>query len=697
VAAASTAPVPFKASEIGGWLKRGEVIMAVGVISIIVILIVPMPSFVLDILLSLSITSAILILMTGLFIKKPLEFSSFPTVLLVTTLFRLALNITSMRIILTHGQDGAESAGAVIHAFGMLMTQGNFIIGAILFAILVLVNFVVITKGSGRIAEVAARFTLDSMPGKQMAIDADLSSGLIDQEEAKIRRKEVEQESGFFGAMDGASKFVRGDAVAGIVITVVNIVGGILIGIFQHQMDAGEAAKTYMLLTIGDGLVTQIPALIISIAAGFLVSKAGVDGSADKAIVLQLARNPVALGVVSAASGVMGLIPGMPIVFFGAIALATGALAWRIGRQPPPPSKAQLDAIQQANMPPEEEPISAALAIDDVKIELGLGLLGLINDLDGRKLTDQIKALRRTLAQEYGFIMPSVRILDNMRLPSQGYAVRIKEMEAGAGEVRIGSLMAMDPTGRQVELPGEHMKEPAFGLPATWIDNALREEATFLGYTIVDPATVITTHLTEILKDNMADLLSYSELSKLLRDLPADEKKLVDDLIPQVVSTATLQRVLQALLKERVSIRDLPAILEALGEAASHTKSITQMVEHVRSRLARQLCWQNRSDDGSLPIVTLSHDWENAFSSSLVGQGEDRQLTMAPSHLQDFIRGVRDTFERVSMNGEVAVLLTSPTIRPFVRSIIERFRANTVVMSQNEIHPKVKLKTVGQV
>ena len=681
--------------EVGGWLKRGEVIMAVGVISIIVILIVPMPSWVLDILLSLSITSAILILMTGLFIKKPLEFSSFPTVLLVTTLFRLALNITSMRIILTHGQEGEAAAGSVIKAFGMMMTQGNFIIGLILFSILVLVNFVVITKGSGRIAEVAARFTLDSMPGKQMAIDADMSSGLIDQDEAKLRRKEVEQESGFFGAMDGASKFVRGDAVAGIVITLVNIVGGMLIGIFNHGMDPATAAHTYILLTIGDGLVTQIPALIISIAAGFLVSKAGVDGSADKAIVLQLARNPVALGVVSAASGVIGLVPGMPLIFFGAISLATGALAWRIGRKPPEPTSAQLDAARPTE--PVEEPISAALAIDDVKIELGLGLLGLINDLDGRKLTDQIKALRRTLAQEYGFIMPSVRILDNMRLANQGYCVRIKEMEAGSGEVRIGSLMAMDPAGRQVDLPGEHMKEPAFGLPATWIDNALREEATFLGYTIVDPATVITTHLTEILKDNMSDLLSYSELTKLLRDIPADEKKLVDDLIPQVVSTATVQRVLQALLKERVSIRDLPAILEALGEAAAHTKSITQMVEHVRSRLARQLCWQNRAEDGSLPIVTLSHDWENAFSSSLVGQGEDRQLTMAPSALQDFIRSVRDVFERVSMNGDVAVLLTSPTIRPFVRSIIERFRANTVVMSQNEIHPKVKLKTVGQV
>ncbi len=695
--AVGTAIPAFKFSDIQGWLKRGEVVMALGVIFIIVFLIIPIPSMLLDVLLSLSIMSAILILMTALLIKKPLEFSAFPTVLLVTTMFRLSLNVASTRLILNHGHEGEAAAGATIKAFGSLLMQGNFIIGLVLFAIFVLINFVVITKGSGRIAEVAARFTLDSMPGKQMAIDADLSSGLIDTDTAKARRKEVEQESGFFGAMDGASKFVRGDAVAGLVITAINIIGGILIGVFSHQLPIGEAASKYIELTVGDGLVTQIPALIISLAAGFLVSKAGVDGSADKALVTQLATNPVALGMVSAAAGVLGVVPGMPILPFAAIAIATGALAWRVGYRPKPPTAEQIADAEARNVPPEEEPISAALAIDDVKIELGLGLLGLINDLDGRKLTDQIKALRRTLAQEYGFIMPSVRILDNMRLPNQGYCVRIKEMEAGAGEVRIGNLMAMDPSGRQVELPGEHMKEPAFGLPATWVDQNLREEATFLGYTIVDPATVITTHLTEILKDNMSDLLSYSELTKLLRDLPADDKKLVDDLVPQVVTTATVQRVLQALLKERVSIRDLAAILEALGEAAAHTKSITQMVEHVRSRLARQLCWQNRSDDGSLPIVTLSHDWENAFSSSLVGQGEDRQLTMAPSALQEFIRTVRDTFERVSMNGEVAVLLTSPNIRPFVRSIVERFRANTVVMSQNEIHPKVRLKTVGQV
>jgi flagellar biosynthesis protein FlhA len=557
----------------------------------------------------------------------------------------------------------------------------------------VIVNFVVITKGSTRIAEVAARFALDSMPGKQMAIDADLSSGLIDEATAKLRRKEVEQESTFFGAMDGASKFVRGDAVAGLIITAINIIGGMLIGVLQHGISFQQAASSYTVLTIGEGLVSQVPALVISIAAGFLVSKSGVEGSADKALVSQLATNPVSLGMVSAAAGVIGIVPGMPLLPFAAIALGTGVLAWRRARYVPPPPP----AVETAPAEAQEEPIASALAIDDVKIELGYGLLGLINDLEGRRLTDQIRALRRTLAAEYGFVMPSVRILDNMRLPNQGYRLVIKEMEAGSGEVRIGSLMAMDPRGGQVELPGDHVREPAFGLPATWIDESLREEATFRGYTIVDPATVLTTHLTEILKDNMADLLSYAELQKLLKELTPEKKKLADDLIPSVVTAGTVQRVLQALLKERVSIRDLPAILEGIAEAAPHTSGVTQLVEHVRSRLSKQLCWQNRGDDGSLAIVTLSGEWEQAFADSLVGIGDEKQLAMAPSRLQEFIRNIRDTFERVALAGETGVLLTSPAIRPYVRSIVERFRGQTVVMSQNEIHPRARLKTVGQV
>jgi flagellar biosynthesis protein FlhA len=694
------AALPFSATnrpsarDVWSWVARGDVGMALGVVGIIVLLILPIPPFLLDLLLALSITSAVLILMTSLLIKRPLEFTAFPTVLLVTTLFRLGLGLASTRLILGHGHEGAQGAGHVIQAFGQLMMQGNYVIGVIVFIILVIVNFVVITKGSGRIAEVAARFTLDSMPGKQMAIDADLSAGLIDQDQAKLRRKELEQESTFFGAMDGASKFVRGDAIAGLIIVGINIVGGILIGVLQHKLPIDQAASTYTVMTIGDGLVSQIPALVISIAAGFLVSKAGVEGSADKALVTQLAMNPVALGMVSAAAGVIALVPGMPILPFAGISLASGALAWARAQTARTPV-AKPAAAQAAEA--EEEPISAALAIDDIKVELGYGLLVLINDLEGRRLTDQIRALRRTLASEYGFVMPPVRILDNMRLPTQGYAIRIKEMEAGAGEVRLNQLMAMDPRGGQVDIPGQHVREPAFGLPATWIDENLREEATFRGYTIVDPATVLTTHLTEILKENMADLLSYGEVQKLLKDLPAEQKKLVDDLIPSVVSATTLQRVLQALLKERVSIRDLGAILEGVAEAAPHTASITNLVEAVRARLSRQLCWQNKGEDGALPIVTLSPDWEQAFNDALIGPGEEKQLALAPSRLQDFIQGVRDTFERAALSGDAAVLLTGPAIRPYVRSIIERFRGQTVVMSQNEIHPRARLKTVGMI
>jgi len=685
--------------DMRGWLMRGEVFMAMGVIGIVMLLILPIPSFLLDLLLAISLVSSVLILMTALLMKRPLDFAIFPTVLLVSTLFRLGLNLASTRLILSHGHEGTDSAGAVIQSFGSLMMGGSFIIGIIIFIILLVVNFVVITKGSTRIAEVSARFTLDSMPGKQMAIDADLSSGLIDEDQAKLRRKELEQESTFFGAMDGASKFVRGDAVAGLIITAINAIGGILIGVLSHGMAAGDAANSYVLLTVGDGLVTQVPALIVSIAAGFLVSKAGVEGSADKALVQQLATNPVSLGVVSGAAGLIGLIPGMPLLPFAALSIGAGFMAWKLGREKlrPKPTDAEVAAAAAGPKPDVEEPISTALNIDEVKIELGYSLLSLINELEGRRLTDQVRALRRSLAQEYGFVMPAVRILDNMRLGTQGYAIRIKEMEAGTGEVRLGQLLAMDPAGRQVELPGEHTREPAFGLPATWIDEGLREEATFRGYTIVDPSTVLTTHLTEILKENMADLLSYAEVQKLLNGLEGEEKKLVDELIPSVVTVTTLQRVLQALLREKVSIRDLASILEGLAEAAPHTTSVTGLVEHVRTRLARQLCWQHRGDDGALPIVTLSPEWEQAFAESLVGQGEDRQLAMAPSRLQDFIRAVRDTFERAAMAGETAVLLTGPQIRPYVRSIIERFRGQTTVMSQNEVHPRARLRTVGSV
>ncbi len=689
------APLPLKMSPelVASWFRRGDVGLALGIVAIILLLLLPIPSFLIDLLLALSLMAAVLILMTSLLIRKPLEFNAFPTILLVTTLFRLGLDIASTRLILTHGHEGGDPAGMLIQSFGRLMMGGNYLIGVVVFIILVIVNFIVITKGSSRIAEVAARFTLDAMPGKQMAIDADMSSGLIDETEAKRRRKELEQESQFFGAMDGASKFVRGDAMAGIIITAINIVGGMLIGLVQHHVSFQTAASSYTVLTIGEGLVSQVPALIISIAAGLLVSKSGLEESAEKALMTQLGGNPVSLGIVSGSAGLLGLVPGMPILPFAAIALGTGMLAWRNATK----DEKKVEAPEAKPVSEVEEPITTALAIDDVKIELGYGLLGLINELDGRKLTDQIRALRRTLAAEYGFVVPSVRILDNMRLPNEGYSVRIKEMEAGSGEVRIGSMMAMDPRGQQVELPGEHVREPAFGLPATWIDESLREEATFRGYTIVDPATVLTTHLTEIVKDAMPELLSYAEVQKLLRDLPAEQKKLTEDLIPSVVSASTVQRVLQALLKERVSIRDLPTILEGIGEVAGPSVGLTTIVEHVRARLAKQLCWQNRSDDGSLPIVTMSPEWEQTFSEALIGQGEDKQLALAPSRLQAFIQALRETFDGAAMRGETPVLLTSAGVRPYVRSIIERVRTQTTVMSQNEIHPRAKLRTIGQV
>ena len=678
---------------------RPDLALAFAVMIILVVLILPMPAVLLDLLLAISITFSILVLMTALFIHQPLEFSSFPTILLIATMMRLSLNLASTRLILSEGHTGTDAAGRVIEAFGNFVMQGNFVIGIIVFAILVLVNFIVITKGSGRIAEVAARFTLDAMPGKQMAIDADLSAGLINETEARDRRRRLEDESSFYGAMDGASKFVRGDAIAGLLITFINIIGGIVIGMAQKGLSMGDAAQTYTLLTIGDGLVSQIPALVVSTAAGLLVSKAGVDGAADKALFGQLSGYPKALGMSAFVMLVMALLPGVPMLPFLLLASISGGLAWNAVRsQNAAEAATSMAQIQEAaEQAPAEEPISSALHLDELRLELGYGLLPLINEGDGDQLTDQIKALRRQLAGDMGFVMPSVRILDNMQLEANGYMLKVKEVDAGKGEVFIGQFMVMDPQGQQVDLPGTHTTEPTFGLPATWIDAALREEASFKGYTVVDPATVISTHLTEILKANMSELLSYAEVQKLLDELPGEHQKLLDDIVPSQISVTGIQRILQSLLSERTSIRDLATIMEGIAEATSFTSDTTQITEHVRGRLSRQICANNQGPEGYVALLALSPQWEQKFAESLVGQGEDRQLAMPPSDLQEFITGVRDRFEEAALEGEMPVLLTSPGIRPYVRSIIERFRPQTVVMSQGEIHPQARLKTVGQV
>ncbi|MGB5948067.1 MAG: flagellar biosynthesis protein FlhA [Parvibaculum sp.] len=684
---------------LGNLAKRGDLALAVGVMTIIVVLILPMPAFLLDFSLAISITFSVLVLMTALFIQRPLEFSSFPTVLLIATMLRLALNLASTRLILSHGHDGTGAAGKVIEAFGHFVMQGNFVIGVIVFSILVIVNFIVITKGSGRIAEVAARFTLDAMPGKQMAIDADLSAGLIDEKAARQRRSDLENESAFFGAMDGASKFVRGDAVAGLLITFINVVGGIIVGVAQNDLSFAEAAHTYTILTVGDGLVSQIPALIVSTAAGLLVSKAGVEGAADQALFDQLSGYPQALGMSSVVMGTMALLPGLPMIPFLLLSGGAGGLAYYVTkmRKTRAAEAVAMEEAQSSAAPAAEEPIGTALRMDELRLEIGYALLPLINGKDHQKLTDQIKALRRQLATDMGFVMPSVRILDNVQLDANGYAIRVKEVEAGHGEVYVNQLLVMDPQGGRIELPGLHTTEPAFGLPATWIDEGLREEASFRGYTVVDPPTVLTTHLTEIIRDNMADLLSYAEVQKLIDELGKEHRKLVDDIVPSQITITGIQRVLQTLLTERISIRDLPTIMEGIAEAVGHTQSLNLITEHVRSRLARQICASNVDRDNMLPLVTLSPRWEQSFAESLVGQGDEKQLAMQPSKLQEFIAAVRDTFEEAGRAGEVPVLLTSPGIRPYVRSIIERFRPQTFVMSQNEIHPRIRLRTLGTV
>ena len=682
-------------------LLRGDILLALSVITLLVVLVLPMPTWALDAALAISITFSVLILITALFIQKPLDFNTFPTVLLLATMLRLALNMASTRLILSDGHEGPSAAGQVIEAFGNFVMGGNFVIGIIVFTILVIVNFIVITKGSGRIAEVTARFSLDAMPGKQMAIDADLSTGLIDEDEARTRRKELEEESTFFGAMDGASKFVRGDAIAGILITFINVVAGMIIGVAQNDLSFAEAAESYTRLTVGDGLVSQIPALIVSTSAGLMVTKAGVTGATEAALGRQLAGQPKVLGLVSFLMFSMSILPGMPMLPFVILAAITGFGAYYVHNKNKVGLEQDLVEAENTIVDPAaaaEEPISTALKIDFLRLELGYGLLSLISaPKDGQRLTDQIKALRRQMAIEVGFVMPSVRIQDNMQLPANTYVVRVKEIEAARGELRPTMLLVMDPRGEEITLPGEKTTEPTFGLDAMWIEEANREEALFRGYTVVDPATVVTTHLTEVIKDNMSDLLSYVETQKLLDDLDKEHQKLVAEMIPAQISMGGVQRVLQNLLTERVSVRDLPTILEGISEACGLTRNVMMITEHVRARLARQLSDQNINDQGFIPLVTLSPQWEQTFAESLVGQGDDKQLSMPPTRLQEFIAALRTTFERQAMMGEAPVLLTSPGSRPFVRSIVERFRPMTVVMSQNEIHPKAQIKTVGQV
>ncbi|MFK7974331.1 MAG: flagellar biosynthesis protein FlhA [Rickettsiaceae bacterium] len=685
--------------------------LAFAIVGILMVLLFPIPTSLLDFLLALSIGTAFVILMTTLFIQKPLDLSMFPTILLVTTLLRLSLNIASTRLILSEGHKGPDAAGHVIEAFGGFVMQGNVVIGLIVFLILTLINFIVITKGSGRIAEVAARFSLDAMPGKQMAIDADLAAGLIDETAAKTRRKTLEDESTFFGAMDGANKFVRGDAIAGLVITFINLIGGMIVGILQKSLSFDVAVQTYTMLTIGDGLVSQIPSLIVSMSAGLLVTKAGAVGSTDKMIFAQLGQYPQALMMTSMVTGLMAFLPGLPFVPFALIATVIGGTAFALNaskkqdkniKSYDPVTGQSTQRVEntasQGSVSPTEETISDTLNLDLIRLEIGYGLMSLVNNNNGHNLTEQVKGLRKQIAQEYGFVMPSVRIQDNIQLDTYTYVIKIKELESGRGVVRPGKLMIMDAQNLNIDIPGESVKEPSFGLPAKWIDESYKEEALFNNCTVVDPSTVITTHLTEQIKENIVDLLSYSETQKLLDQIGEENKQLVKDVIPDVLSIATLQKVLQNLLSEMISIRDLPSILESAADAARNNKNLMAITEEVRVHLSRQICHYNTNNEGFIPIIALSPVWEKIFIESLVDDGSgEKQLSMPPSKLQEFVSKVKKSFDDQALKGYMPVLLTSAYTRPYIRAVVERFRPSTVVMSQNEIHYKAKIRTLASI
>ena len=682
--------------------------LALAVIGLIVMFFVPLPAPVLDVLIAANITLGILILLTVMFVKRALEFTSFPMLLLVTTTFRLALNVASTRLILEQGHSTTAAAGHIIEAFGNVIMGGNFVIGLVIFTVLILVNFIVITKGSGRIAEVAARFTLDSLPGKQMAIDADLNAGLINEDQARTRRSELEQETGFFGAMDGASKFVRGDAIAGLIITGINIVFGIIVGTMQHDMAIGEAANRYFVMTVGDGLVAYIPALTISIAAGMLVAKSGTNAGAGTVVLGQMASSPRALFVSSGLLVFISLLPGMPVFPFWLLAATVGAAGWyavqtqrKVETEKQAAQVAEKVAEQAAAAPPVEQPLASLLHVDTLRLELGYGLLNLIDESKGGRLTEQIKATRRQLARDLGFVIPSVRIQDNLQLKPGDYQIFIKETKAGGGTLEPGMLLAMDPTGGAAPaIEGRDTIEPTFGLPARWISDSQRENAQFNGYTVVDNANVVVTHLTEIVKDNLSDLLTRGELDKLLDELRGTHGKLIDELVPDKIAKPILQKVLQNLLRERVSIRDLPGILEALAEVVPGMRNLTLLTEHVRARISRQLTAQHVGGDGIVSVVALSPAWEREFVDSILStdkEGTDRQLAMAPDKIQSFLRATSETFTRQFNSGVSPILLTSPLARPFARLLIERALPTVAVLSQAEISPRVKLKTVATV
>ena len=679
-----------------------SMVVALGVVAILAVMILPLPTIVLDLLLTLNITLGLLILLISMYNSNPLQFSSFPAVLLVTTLFRLSLNIASTRLILLQGHEGSGAVGQVIQSFGDFVVGGNFAVGLIIFLIMVLINFIVITKGAGRIAEVAARFTLDAMPGKQMAIDADLNAGLINEQEAKARRKEISQQSEFYGAMDGASKFVRGEAVASLVIMAINVTGGLLIGVFMNKMSAGDAATTYTLLTIGDGLVNQIPALVISTSTGIIVSRAASEQSMGKEFARQFGMQPQALGVSSGIVMLLGLVPGLPTLPFLLLGSIMGGMAWLAyqrsageARDQEVEEKGQQKAA--APDPGSPEAVEALLPLDILELEVGYGLIPLVDENQQGDLLERIRAIRRQFAIDMGILVPPLHVRDNLQLKPDEYLLRLKGVEVARGEVIMGHLLAMDSGAAKREIEGIPTTEPAFQLPATWINEEKREEAQVAGYTVVDPATVIATHLTEVLRGHADELLGRQDTQKLLDNLAKTHPKVVEELVPGLLPLGGLQKVLQNLLRERVSLRDLLTICETLADHAGRSKDPDLLTEFVRQKLARSITGVYLDEQGSLAVLTMAPKTEDLIRESLQQTDQGVFLNLEPNLAQHLLEQIQQAADRVAGEGYQPIILTSPAIRRHLRRLLERFMPQVMVLSHNEVTTQTRIRSLGTV
>jgi len=677
--------------------QNSDLMIAVGLMLILSVMIVPIPPFLLDLLLALTLSISVMILLIAVYSKKPLDFSTFPSVLLVTTLFRLSLNVASTRnILLRGGTDGTQAAGEVIRSFGEFVVEGNYVVGIIVFIILVIINFMVITKGAGRVAEVAARFTLDAMPGKQMAIDADLNAGLINDSQAKERRKEVAAEADFYGSMDGASKFVRGDAIAGILITAVNVIGGIIVGVAQNGMDIANAAETFTLLTIGDGLVSQIPALIISTAAGVIATRNTSDDSLGEQISNQFKVHPKAIYIAATVLFVFAIIPGLPKLPFLVTGLGLVALAYKIeqntAQELVDAKKAEIEEITE-----KPEILEDLLTLELVELEVGYGLVNLVDSEQNGDLLERITHIRKQFALDWGVIIPSVRIKDNLELAPGGYNVKVKGIKVAEGEMMTDHYLAMDPGGIIEPIEGIETTEPVFGLPAVWISEDQREDAGYNGYTVVDLSTVVATHLTELLKSNVHELFGRQELVNLLENFKEHYPKIVADLIPDILTMGQVLKVLQNLLREGVSIRDLRTTLETLAEYGATIKDTDTLTEMVRQSLYRTITQSIRSEQGDIPLFTLDRGIEESIAQNIVQTEKGQQVSLDPKVTQSILASLNEKIEEATSMGEKMIVLCSPVIRSHFKKLTEKFIPNLVVVSHDELSPDANIRSLGTV